>query len=188
MKPTLTIATITAFILSLSVIKGQALLSGRSKQRPELEAALRKAGGSGVRCKAGYLGLDCEFMNNDLLSKLSCDLKVHIRQKNGNFRHEIHYDTELEITLSEAFKMLEKKYGAYIREDSNKKNRKNTTKIAQPKKIAFKNNTKLKLITYNIQSIYNKVEELELILSKSASTVLCLQETHLSEKSYFFKA
>ncbi|PVU92621.1 hypothetical protein BB561_003720 [Smittium simulii] len=129
--------------------------------------------------------------NNDSVAVIDMDLVNKLADNNGindaEIQHEIHYDTELEITLSEAFKMLEKKYGAYIREDSLKKNRKNTTKITQPKKIAFKNNTKLKLITYNIQSIYNKVEELELILSKSAPTVLCLQETHLSEKLNFLK-
>ncbi|PVU89787.1 hypothetical protein BB561_005161 [Smittium simulii] len=69
----------------------------------------------------------------DLVNKLADNNGIN----DAEMQHEIHYDTELEITLSEAFKMLEKKYGAYIRKDT--------------------------------------------------PTVLCLQETHLSEKSNFLK-
>ncbi|PVU90297.1 hypothetical protein BB561_004947 [Smittium simulii] len=74
MKPTLTIATITAFLLSLSAIKGE-VLCGRANQRSQLESALRQANAADVRCNPGYLGLDCAVANRDVGIRLSCNLR-----------------------------------------------------------------------------------------------------------------
>ncbi|PVU92720.1 hypothetical protein BB561_003640 [Smittium simulii] len=90
--------------------------------------------------------------NNVSVAVINMDLVNELADNNGfndaETQHEIHYSTELEIALSEAFKMLEKKYEAYIRKD---------------------------------------IEELELILSKSVLTMLCLQKTYLLKKSNFLK-
>ncbi|PVU94708.1 hypothetical protein BB561_002341, partial [Smittium simulii] len=79
--------------------------------------------------------------------------------------------------------MLDRKYGSYSRTDKNKKIRKKIKIFTSHNKKTKKNNNKFKLMTYNIQSVYNKVEEVELILQKASPTVLCLQETHLSQKT-----
>ncbi|PVU96774.1 hypothetical protein BB561_000971 [Smittium simulii] len=74
MKPTLTIATFTAFLLSLSVIEGE-LLCGKGNQRSQLESALRQANAAQIRCNPGYLGLDCNVPAPHVVAEISCNLK-----------------------------------------------------------------------------------------------------------------
>ncbi|PVU92493.1 hypothetical protein BB561_003794 [Smittium simulii] len=103
-----------------------------------------------------------------------------IRQKNKKFRHYMHYNDALEPLIDDILEWLNCKLGAHCRKEIIKKIRKSSKNKKHTKKNS---NSNFKVMTFNVQSIYNKVEDLELILNKTNPAVLCLQETHLSEKT-----
>ncbi|PVU96694.1 hypothetical protein BB561_001028 [Smittium simulii] len=91
----------------------------------------------------------------------------------NDYKHDMHYNDALEPLIDDILEWLNCKLGAHCRKEIIKKIRKSS----KNKKHTKKNSNS------NFKSIYNKVEDLELILNKTNPAVLCLQETHLSEKT-----
>ncbi|PVU88526.1 hypothetical protein BB561_004534 [Smittium simulii] len=74
MKTTFSISAIALAFSLFTAINGECL-SGRPNQLAELEATLKDAGLVGIKCRPGYIGLDCDVYDKALISKLSCYLR-----------------------------------------------------------------------------------------------------------------
>ncbi|PVU89745.1 hypothetical protein BB561_005181 [Smittium simulii] len=115
--------------------------------------------------------IDTDFVN---------ELADTISFTDAEMQHDKHYNHALESLINDILEWLNCKLGAHCRKEIIKKIRKSS----KNKKLTKKNsNSNFKVMTFNVQSIYNKVEDLELILNKTNSAVLYLQETHLLEKT-----